>query len=128
LKNFLIKYYDNESGLVTITIAEELYLAEELPDPQNLAHLYILGGIKLYYEAVVCEKAQEIFKVVQGELEVLDKEVVMASIGVGNDNEHVRYVECLERGRKVSGLMELILIRLNIDVVLAQCEEELEKE
>jgi hypothetical protein len=46
----------------------------------------------------------------------------MASID--SENEHVKYVDCLERGRKVSRLMGLIPIRSNDDVVLVQCEEE----
>jgi chaperonin cofactor prefoldin len=58
---------------------------------------------------------------VQGDLEISDKEAIMTSID--NENKHVKYVECLERGRKVSRQMGLILIRFNEDVVLAQCEE-----
>jgi hypothetical protein len=84
-------------------------LAEESADPQSSVRLYISEGMKLYFEAVVCEEAREIFEVVQGELEIHDKEVVMMSID--NGNEHVKYVECLERGKKGSGQMGLILIR-----------------
>jgi PB1 domain len=130
LKNFLIKYRDKEGDLVTITTAEELYLAENAADPQSSVHLYISEGMKLYSEAVVCEEARENFEVVQGELEIPDKEPIMTNID--NENEYVKYAECLERGKKVSGQMRLILIRSNEDVVLAQCEEEerlqLEKE
>jgi hypothetical protein len=35
----------------------------------------------------------------------------------------VEYVECLERGRKVSGLMGLIPIKSNEDVILSQYEK-----
>jgi PB1 domain len=109
LKIFLIKYRDKEGDLVTITIVEELNLAEELADPQSSLRLYISEGMKLYSEAVVCEETQEKFKVVQGKLEILDKEAIMASIDSGNEN--VKHVECLERGRKMLGLMGLIPIR-----------------
>jgi PB1 domain len=109
LKNFLIKYRDKEGDLVTITTVEELNLAEESADPQSSVRLYISEGMKLYYEAVVCEETQENFEFVQGELEIPNKEAIMTSIDSGN--EHVKYVECLERGRKMSGLMGLIPIR-----------------
>jgi gag-polypeptide of LTR copia-type/PB1 domain len=55
LKNFLIKYRDNEGNLITITTTEELYLAEESTVPQSSIHPYSSEGIKLYSEAVVCE-------------------------------------------------------------------------
>jgi PB1 domain len=109
LKNFLIKYRDKEGDLVTITIAEELNLAEESADPQSSVCLYILEGMKLYSETVVCEETQENFEVVQGELEIPDKEAIMTSID--SENEHVKYVECLERERKMSRLMGLIPMR-----------------
>jgi hypothetical protein len=67
----LIKYYDNEDDLVTITIAEELNLAEESTTPQSFVRLYISERMKLYSEAVVCEEAREIFEVV--ELEIPNK-------------------------------------------------------
>jgi PB1 domain len=109
LKNFLIKYRDKEGDLITITTAEKLNLAEESADPQSSIRLYISEGMKLYYEAVVHEETQENFKVVQGELEIPNKDAIMASID--SENEHVKYVECLERGKKMSGLMGLIPIR-----------------
>jgi PB1 domain len=65
LKNFLIKYHDNEGDLVTITTTKELYLAEESTDSQSSVRLYISEGMKLYSETVVCEEAREIFEVVQ---------------------------------------------------------------
>jgi PB1 domain len=99
LDNFLIKYRDKEGDLVVITTTEELNLAEESADPQNSVHLYISKGIKLYSEIVMWKNAREIFEVVQEELEIFDKEAIMAS--TGRENEHVKYVECLERGRKV---------------------------
>jgi PB1 domain len=99
LDNFLIKYRDKEGDLVVITTTEELNLAEESADPQNSVHLYISKGIKLYSEIVMWKNAREIFEVVQEELEIFDKDAIMAS--TGRENEHVKYVECLERGRKV---------------------------
>jgi PB1 domain len=100
LKIFLIKYRDKEGDLVTITTTDELNLAEESADPQSSVHLYISEGMKLYYEAVVYGEIQENFEVVQGELEIPDKEAIMTSID--SENEHVKYVEFLERGRKMS--------------------------
>jgi hypothetical protein len=88
-----------EGDSVTITIAEGLYLAEDAVDPQNSVRLYISEGMKLYSEAVVCEETRAIFEVVQGELKISNKEAVMASIG--SENEHVKYVECLERKKGV---------------------------
>jgi PB1 domain len=73
LKNFLIKYHDKEDDLVTITTIEELNLAEESADLQNLVRLYISEGMKLYSGVVVCEEAREIFEVVQGELKISNK-------------------------------------------------------
>jgi hypothetical protein len=63
--------------LVTITTAEELYLAEDAADPQSSVRLYISEGMKLYSEAVVCEETREIFEVVQGELEILNKKATL---------------------------------------------------
>jgi hypothetical protein len=122
LKNFPIKYHDKKGDLVTITTTKELNLGKESADPQISIRLYILEGMKLYSKAFVFEKARKNFEVVQGEFKIPDKEAVMTSIG--SENEHVKYVECLERGRKMSGLIGLIQIRTNKDVVLAQCEEE----
>jgi hypothetical protein len=49
----LIKYCDKEGDLVTITIAEELNLAEESAAPKSFVRSYISEGMKLYSEAVV---------------------------------------------------------------------------
>jgi hypothetical protein len=45
-------------------------------------------------------------------------------MSIDNGNEHVKYVECLQRGNKVLWLMGLIPIRSNKNVVLVQCKEE----